>query len=341
MGADTMRRLLFMCCSLVLIVSSCRRHAAVEIGWYAHADQDTTLAEAVRREQPLMLVFETDWCPYCLQMRETVFGDPHVVELAKQFFAVRVDGDKDSANSLMQRYKVQGYPTIVFARANGEPIGAWQDVPSPTAFAAHLREILGAPKPHDSWDLHLHGKLAVGEIPADEFYARASSLEERGHADEAKAAYREGGLQLLRRLNSKGALAAQRSQLSPTIQLLFRGGALQEAEALARRAIAEFPDDYLYPYRLASVLGEQGRLDEAVQQGARAYALSYGRNRVWVAEQLSDHLVKAGDAVRAAGIIREALAGVDWKTNPRKKSEEQRQRLEARLKELGRTTVQP
>ncbi|MBI4238516.1 MAG: thioredoxin family protein [Deltaproteobacteria bacterium] len=336
-----MRRAIFILWLILCAMPACRRHAVAAIDWYDHVSQKATLAEAVRRGKPVMLLFETGWCPYCLQMREVVFRDPHVVELLRQFFAVRVDGDSDRANGLMQRYHVQGYPTIVFAQANGEPIGAWQDVPKPTAFAAHLREMLGTTKPHDSWDLHLHGKLETGEIPADEFYARATSLEERGHAEEAKSTFREGGLQMLRRVNGGASFGEMRSLLSPTIQLLLRGGALQEAEALARRAIAEFPNDYLYPYRLAMVLGEQGRLDEAVQQGARAFALSYGRNRVWVTEMLADLLVKAGDQDRAATLIREALAGVDWKTNPRKKSEEQRQRLEARLKTWERTTGKP
>lgn len=45
-----------------------------------------------------------------------------MVEAAKNFVTVYLDGDKPSTRPYMQKYKVPGYPTIIFLKPNGDEI---------------------------------------------------------------------------------------------------------------------------------------------------------------------------------------------------------------------------
>ncbi len=41
----------------------------------------------------MCLIFYTEWCPHCTNYSK-IFRDAKVVELAKQFVMIRIDGDK-------------------------------------------------------------------------------------------------------------------------------------------------------------------------------------------------------------------------------------------------------
>jgi thiol:disulfide interchange protein len=85
---------------------------------------------AAERGQPCLVFFTTEWCAFCRQMEDTTFKDPVVVELAKEFVCVLVDGDEE--REICARRQVSGFPTVELISPAGTPLGrlvGWQSAP--------------------------------------------------------------------------------------------------------------------------------------------------------------------------------------------------------------------
>lgn len=326
-----MRWLRHLVLSVSVLLLCCTRP---NLAWFQHESAAATFEQAGYRDKPILLKFDTQWCPYCARLDETVFRHPQVQRLTREFFCVRVDGDRASADELMARYRVQGFPTIIFARPDGEPLGAWQDLPDPARFATQLREILAERTTHASWAEYEHGTLPGAELLTDPYYERAVAFENDGDAQAAQREYRAGGFAGLSEIRRARRLHDVRSLLSPSILLLQRGGALAEAEGLAREAMTSFPDDFLYEHRLSGILRDQGAFAEAIRAGQRAFTKAFGRNRLWVGEQLAQILIARERAAEARQVITKALAAVDWEHNTRAKAKEVKARLEQLLAQI-------
>lgn len=80
---------------------------------------DDGIAAAKRERKPLCLVFYTEWCPHCTNYSK-MFHDPKVVEKAKSFVMVRVEGDKNK--ELSGKFKPDGeyIPRTFFLSADGK-----------------------------------------------------------------------------------------------------------------------------------------------------------------------------------------------------------------------------
>lgn len=309
-------------CVIASALTACARAPHTpSLQWTPFTDQAAVFQHAKDAHQPVMWLFSTSWCPYCLRLKETLFTHPKVVAELAQWTVTEVDGDLDAANAAMQRWHVAGFPTIVFTTAEGAPLGAWQEVTNADTFVAQLQKMRTAqPNETDaSWEQLQKNQLPGEPIPADHFWDEGEKWEKEGDLPAARASYRQGGLEGLAAINHAKNFASVRSNVSPTIQLLIRGGALAEAESLSRRAIEQFPEDFLYYHRLASTLAAQARNEEAIAAAESAFARSRGRNKTWVAQQLVNLLIAAGNKPRAKIVIDEALAAVDWSTNPRQK----------------------
>jgi thiol-disulfide isomerase/thioredoxin len=70
--------------------------------------------------RPPMYYFTTTWCGYCRQMAQTGFKDADAVAKIKaNFTPILLDGDDKVNAGLAWKYRVQVFPTIVFADADG------------------------------------------------------------------------------------------------------------------------------------------------------------------------------------------------------------------------------
>lgn len=76
------------------------------------------LAEAKKTNNPICLIFFTEWCPHCANYSK-VFHDPKVVEKSKKFVMIRLDADKNK--ELGSKYAVDGsyIPRTYFLSADG------------------------------------------------------------------------------------------------------------------------------------------------------------------------------------------------------------------------------
>ena len=124
---------------------------AAELNWLT--DLPKAQAKATTENKLVMLDFTgSDWCGWCIKLNKEVFSKPEFAEYAgKNLVLVEVDfprGKKQSeelkkANTALQeKYKVEGYPTIVVLSSEGKKVGELGYQPGgPKAFIAELDKL--------------------------------------------------------------------------------------------------------------------------------------------------------------------------------------------------------
>ena len=89
------------------------------IQWLSYAE-GRQRGEAENKK--VFLVFNADWCPYCLQMEKETFQNPAVIAYVnRNFVPVSVNSDKEQ--DIANKYNVRGLPSTWFISENGDRIG--------------------------------------------------------------------------------------------------------------------------------------------------------------------------------------------------------------------------
>ena len=117
----------------------------------------TDLPEAQARaktEKKMVLLDFTgsDWCGWCIKLHNEVFSKPEFAEYAKKnLVLVEVDfprkkklsaEQKKANDALQQKYRIDGYPTIIVLNGEGKKIGELGYMPGgPKAFIAELEKV--------------------------------------------------------------------------------------------------------------------------------------------------------------------------------------------------------
>jgi thiol-disulfide isomerase/thioredoxin len=83
-------------------------------------DFAAALERAKAEGKPLLIFFETAWCPYCRQLQNEVLARPEFRAAAERFVCVRVDGDREPRRAV--EYRIKAFPTIVVAAPDGTAI---------------------------------------------------------------------------------------------------------------------------------------------------------------------------------------------------------------------------
>ncbi len=97
-------------------------HFEAETGFYVN-DPKKAFALALDQKLPLMIDFFGIWCPPCNHLDAMVFRDAKFKsQNDKRFVRLKLDADQDEFNSLKNRYKIQGLPTVIFATPAGDEI---------------------------------------------------------------------------------------------------------------------------------------------------------------------------------------------------------------------------
>ena len=85
-------------------------------------DIEGTFAAAKKEKKPVIIDFFGIWCPPCNELDETVFETSAFIEKAKNFKLLKVDADQDSSWKIKDKYKVGGYPTVIFTDPKGSEL---------------------------------------------------------------------------------------------------------------------------------------------------------------------------------------------------------------------------
>lgn len=115
--------------ALLVLGLNTQVHAAAP----AWKDWNAGLREAATAGKPVVVDVYTDWCTWCKRMDQDVYSRPEVKQyLAAHFVTVklnaeyttaaRYEGKAFTSRSLAERFRVNGYPTTIFLRANGTHI---------------------------------------------------------------------------------------------------------------------------------------------------------------------------------------------------------------------------
>ncbi len=78
---------------------------------------------AQRENKKIMIDFFTDWCKWCVELDNVVYKSDEVAQYANaNQINWKVDAEKGEGIELAKKYKVNGYPTIVFTEPDGTEI---------------------------------------------------------------------------------------------------------------------------------------------------------------------------------------------------------------------------
>ncbi|MBS1961969.1 MAG: thioredoxin family protein [Bdellovibrionales bacterium] len=144
-------------------------------------DQAGAFKQAKAENKLLMIDFFGIWCPPCNQLDEHVFTAPSFAKQTDGFVKLKLDADADVSWELKSKFKIQGYPTVVFATAEGDEIGR---VVGYRALPLFLREAAKASKRRDESFAKLVAAAEKGDSKAA---AKVGSMEfDRGNYAEAK-----------------------------------------------------------------------------------------------------------------------------------------------------------
>jgi thiol-disulfide isomerase/thioredoxin len=109
-------------------------------------DSAKALSQAKAENKPLLIDFFGIWCPPCNEMDQKIFSSTEFKFAAKGFVLLKLDADKPESWELKAKYKIGGYPTIVFAAPNGDEIERIVGVPTKDAFLKQMTVALKNPK---------------------------------------------------------------------------------------------------------------------------------------------------------------------------------------------------
>jgi thioredoxin:protein disulfide reductase len=101
---------------------------------------EQVLARAKSEGRPVMIDFFAEWCAACKELDRETYPALEVIEESGRFITVKVDATQsdDALDALMERYGVEGLPTVAFVRSNGEVLRA----PRVTGFLAPQRFVV-------------------------------------------------------------------------------------------------------------------------------------------------------------------------------------------------------
>jgi thiol-disulfide isomerase/thioredoxin len=85
------------------------------IRWMYSPDQVFKLAKS--RKKPVMMDFYTDTNGQCKKLDSEVYTNKEIIDLSEKFVAVKINGEKYPNEA--SRYKVGGYPTVIFLSSGG------------------------------------------------------------------------------------------------------------------------------------------------------------------------------------------------------------------------------
>jgi len=114
-------------------------HRGSALAW--ESDLDGALKRAGAEKKLVMVNFYADWCRWCTVLEETTFSDGAVQAELGRLVVVKLDADREGRGAA-RRYRVDGFPTVVFLDPSGREVGRIPGYLPPAPFLEELGDIL-------------------------------------------------------------------------------------------------------------------------------------------------------------------------------------------------------
>jgi protein disulfide-isomerase len=119
--------------SAVVFCGCNQKSVAAEQAGVWQADYDAALKQAAAEKKYVLVDFSgSDWCGWCIKLDKEVFSQPEFIEYAKNnLICVLLDfprgkelpkAQKDANQALLEKFKVEGFPTVLILNPQGKLI---------------------------------------------------------------------------------------------------------------------------------------------------------------------------------------------------------------------------
>lgn len=137
-----MKRTLFMLSAIILIILTSAKipepgpETKDETGIAFHQGTwDEALQLANKQSKPIFLDISASWCGPCKMLKSKTFPNQEVGEFYNaNFINVAVDGEKGEGIALAKKYKIKGYPSLLFINSSGDIVAQTTGYRNPKQF---------------------------------------------------------------------------------------------------------------------------------------------------------------------------------------------------------------
>jgi thioredoxin-related protein len=265
---------------LLLATLALAAAASAAEGWIT--DFAAAKKQAAEQGKDLLVDFTgSDWCGWCIKLKDEVFKQPGFAAASQDFVLVEIDFPQSTElpaelkaqnDALGQTYEIQGYPTILLMDAQGRAYAKTGYQPGgPAAYLEHLAALRAQKEQRDAAfakaaqasgaeqaQLYHAALAALGEAPLAGYDAEIAAII-AGDADGAL------GLKLRYELRPKleqvmaalqsGDLAGARTQVDALLATPGLEGELKQ-EVLFRSALIQYNTDRDDKAKVAAILKE-------------------------------------------------------------------------------------
>ncbi len=91
----------------------------------AHAGWEegpAALEKALAARAPVLLYVTSEWCPPCKALEANLLSKPAFLDATRGLARVRVDGDAEGAQAVIERFEARAYPTLLLLSPEGEEL---------------------------------------------------------------------------------------------------------------------------------------------------------------------------------------------------------------------------
>lgn len=118
---------------------------AQEVNFHKNIPWNDALKMAKEQEKHIFVDAYTDWCYWCKVMDKNTFTDEKVIELLNdKFISVKLDAEKGEGINFASKFKIQGYPTVLFFTSGGKLVKKQPGYLPAEAFLEVANEVLEA-----------------------------------------------------------------------------------------------------------------------------------------------------------------------------------------------------
>ncbi|MEZ4814768.1 MAG: thioredoxin domain-containing protein [Bdellovibrionota bacterium] len=116
------------------------------------------------KAKPVLLDFFALWCPPCNDLDEMIFPTAAFTNETKDVEKIKINVDEEESWALKEKFKIVGYPTLVYLNSRGEEIGRFWGTQSPELLVSWIQKMKRLEAMPISWAAKQSDPLNVKRI---------------------------------------------------------------------------------------------------------------------------------------------------------------------------------